>query len=68
LLLCDEPTAALDGVTGNAVLQLIRDVAVQSGRVVIVVTHDNRIFHYGSRIIHMLDGAVQKIEDQESSP
>jgi len=68
LLLCDEPTAALDGVTGSAVMQLIRDVAVQSGRVVIVVTHDNRIFHFGSRIIHMLDGAVQKIEDQESTP
>jgi putative ABC transport system ATP-binding protein len=67
LLLCDEPTAALDGVTGNAVLEMIRDVAVRPGRAVIVVTHDSRVFHFGSRIIHMLDGAVQKIEDQGST-
>ena len=62
LLLCDEPTAALDGHTGQAVMELIRDVAVQPDRAVIVVTHDSRVFHFGHCIVHMLDGVVEKIE------
>jgi putative ABC transport system ATP-binding protein len=68
LLLCDEPTAALDGQTGHAVMELIRKVAVRPDRVVLVVTHDNRIFPLGDRIVHMLDGAIQKIETSVKSP
>jgi putative ABC transport system ATP-binding protein len=62
LLLCDEPTSALDGQTGHAVMELIRDVGVRPDRVVLVVTHDNRIFPLGDRIVHMLDGIIEKIE------
>ncbi len=62
LLLCDEPTSALDGQTGHAIMELIRAVAVRPDRVLMVVTHDNRIFPLGDRIVHMLDGAIQKIE------
>jgi putative ABC transport system ATP-binding protein len=62
LLLCDEPTSALDGQTGHAVMELIRNVAVRPDRVVLVVTHDNRIFPLGDRIVHMLDGSIQKTE------
>jgi putative ABC transport system ATP-binding protein len=68
LLLCDEPTAALDGQTGHAVMELIREVAVRPDRIVLVVTHDNRIFPLGDRIVHMLDGAIQKIEAGTNNP
>lgn len=64
LLVCDEPTAALDAKSGQTVMELIREVAVQAGRVVIVVTHDHRIFDYGDRIIEMSDGRVVNITNK----
>jgi putative ABC transport system ATP-binding protein len=64
LLVCDEPTAALDAQNGQTVMQLIRSVAVQAGRAVIVVTHDSRIYHFGDRIVHMSDGAITRLERQ----
>jgi putative ABC transport system ATP-binding protein len=62
LLVCDEPTAALDAQSGQTVMQLLRKVAVQPGRAVIVVTHDNRVFGYGDRIVHMSDGRIDRVE------
>jgi putative ABC transport system ATP-binding protein len=62
LLLCDEPTAALDAHSGQAVMRLLRRVAVQPGRAVIVVTHDSRVFGLGDRIAHMGDGRVERVE------
>ena len=62
LLVCDEPTAALDAHSGQTVMELLRRVALQSDRAVIVVTHDNRVFSFGDRIIHMDDGVVTKVE------
>jgi putative ABC transport system ATP-binding protein len=62
LLVCDEPTAALDAQSGQTVMELLRRVAVQPERAVIVVTHDNRVFRFGDRIIHMSDGRVEKVE------
>jgi putative ABC transport system ATP-binding protein len=62
LLVCDEPTAALDAASGRTVMQLLRKVAVQPGRAVIVVTHDNRVFGFGDRIVSMSDGRVEKVE------
>jgi putative ABC transport system ATP-binding protein len=56
---CDEPTAALDGRSGQLIMELLRQVAVQPGRAVIVVTHDNRVLRYGDRIMEMADGRVQ---------
>src|SRR5207237_6457321 len=44
LLVCDEPTAALDASSGQTVMELLRRVAVQPGRAVIVVTHDSRVY------------------------
>jgi putative ABC transport system ATP-binding protein len=61
LLVCDEPTAALDGDTGRRVLELLREVAIGAGRGVIVVTHDSRIFRYADRTAHMLDGRVEDV-------
>jgi putative ABC transport system ATP-binding protein len=61
LIVCDEPTSALDSRTGERVLSLLREVAVREGRAVIVVTHDNRIFHHADRIAQMEDGHIVKI-------
>jgi putative ABC transport system ATP-binding protein len=62
LLVCDEPTAALDAHSGKTVMELLRRVAVQPDRAVLVVTHDNRVFEYGDRIVYMADGRIEKIE------
>jgi putative ABC transport system ATP-binding protein len=62
LLVCDEPTAALDAELGQSVMTLIREVAVQADRAVIVVTHDSRVFGYGDRIVSMNDGRVERVE------
>src|SRR5262249_24079919 len=61
LLVCDEPTAALDAHSGQTVMELLRRVAVQPGRAVIVVTHDNRVFRFGDRSIFMNDGRVERV-------
>jgi putative ABC transport system ATP-binding protein len=63
LLVCDEPTAALDAQSGQRVMDLIKQVAVQPGRAVIVVTHDSRVFGFGDRIVEMSDGRVERIEE-----
>lgn len=66
LLVCDEPTAALDHDTGLSVMGLLRDAAVRPDRAVVVVTHDNRVFHFGDRITHMDDGQIERVEARES--
>ncbi len=67
LLVCDEPTAALDGQSGRTVMELIKKVAVQPGRAVIVVTHDQRVYRYGDRIIEMADGRVINVSDDPAA-
>jgi putative ABC transport system ATP-binding protein len=62
LLVCDEPTAALDAHSGRNVMELVRRVAVQPDRAVIVVTHDNRVFDFGDRIVYMNDGRIERVE------
>ncbi len=62
LIICDEPTAALDHKTGESVMQLLATAAVAPDRAVIVVTHDNRVFHHAHTIAHMDDGVVTHIE------
>src|SRR5438270_7542455 len=61
LLVCDEPTAALDAQSGQTVMQLIRDAVVRSDRAVIVVTHDPRVYTFGDRMIVMSDGQVDRV-------
>jgi putative ABC transport system ATP-binding protein len=58
LVVCDEPTAALDAKSGRRVMDLLREVAVASDRSVIIVTHDNRIFDLADRILVMEDGRL----------
>lgn len=61
LLVCDEPTAALDAHSGQVVMELLKRVAVLPGRAVIVVTHDSRVYSYGDRMIEMADGRIEKV-------
>jgi putative ABC transport system ATP-binding protein len=70
LLVCDEPTAALDAQSGQTVMELIRRVAVGPDRSVIVVTHDSRIYPFGDRMIQMSDGVVENVTtpEEEFSP
>ena len=64
LLLCDEPTASLDGETGHQVVEQLCAVGKHPDRAVIIVTHDSRIFEFGDRIIHMEDGRVGQIQER----
>ena len=61
LVICDEPTAALDHASGEAVMGLLAANAVHPDRAVIVVTHDTRVFHYAQSIAHMDDGRIAKV-------
>jgi putative ABC transport system ATP-binding protein len=61
LLICDEPTAALDTETGVHVMELMRERALASNRSLVVVTHDNRIVPYADRIAYLLDGRLTEI-------
>ncbi len=67
LLVCDEPTAALDARSGRNVMDLLRRTTVQPDRAVIVVTHDNRVFDFGDQIVSMSDGRVDSIECQPNA-
>jgi putative ABC transport system ATP-binding protein len=58
LVVCDEPTAALDAASGRRVMELLKDVALEPDRAVLIVTHDNRIFPLADRIIGMEDGRI----------
>ncbi len=58
LVVCDEPTAALDHAAGDAVMALLRATALRPERGVIVVTHDSRVFGYADRIAEMDDGRI----------
>jgi putative ABC transport system ATP-binding protein len=64
LVICDEPTAALDARNGEIVLDLFRQVARSPERAVIIVTHDNRIFPYADRIARMDDGEIIEVSEQ----
>ena len=62
LIVCDEPTAALDHATGESVMELLASTAIHPDRAVIVVTHDSRVFHYAHSIAHMDDGCIVRHE------
>jgi putative ABC transport system ATP-binding protein len=65
LLVCDEPTSALDAKTGHTIMEILRAVAVEGDRAVIIVTHDVRVLEFGDRIAHMEDGHIIKVEASE---
>jgi len=66
LLVCDEPTSALDAETGHIVMELLASVAVRPDRAVLVVTHDNRIFHFADSTAYMNDGRIVRVETKKT--
>lgn len=58
VILADEPTAALDTRSGHAVMTLLRALAREQGRAIVIVTHDNRLLDYADRIVQIEDGRV----------
>lgn len=66
LIVCDEPTAALDAESGQTVLEILRQAALAPGRGVIVVTHDSRIFHFADRIVAMEDGRIRSVQSAKA--
>ena len=62
LLLCDEPTGALDYVTGKAILKLLQDTCRQQGMTVIVITHNTAIAPMADKVIHVKNGQVEQID------
>lgn len=68
VVVCDEPTAALDHVSGEAVMGLLAAIAVKPDRAVIVVTHDSRVFHYAHSIAHVDDGRIVDVTRGAAPP
>lgn len=68
IIVCDEPTSALDHETGAKVLELLKQKVLETGRALIVVTHDARIFSFADRIVRMDDGKIAEIRLNESQP
>lgn len=62
LLLCDEPTGALDYVTGKAILKLLQDTCRQKGMTVIVITHNTALTPMADRVIQIRNGQVKSME------
>lgn len=62
LLLCDEPTGALDYETGKAILKLLQDQARQSGTTVIIITHNKALTPMADRVVKIKSGMVQGVE------
>ncbi len=67
ILLCDEPTGALDYNTGKNILQLLQDTCRQMERTVVVITHNLAITQMADRVIHVKNGQVTKVE-QNANP
>ena len=65
LLLCDEPTGALDYVTGKAILKLLQDTCRQEGMTVIVITHNTALTPMADKVIHIKSGRVAAVERNE---
>ncbi len=61
LIVCDEPTSALDHETGHHVMELLKNVALQRDRALVIVTHDSRIFSFADRVARMDDGHIESI-------
>jgi putative ABC transport system ATP-binding protein len=68
IIVCDEPTSALDESTGHKVMELFREVALDHGRTLIIVTHDNRIFPFADQLARMNDGKIVEIIQQGQRP
>jgi putative ABC transport system ATP-binding protein len=67
IIVCDEPTSALDHVSGGKVMEMMQALSKEHGTTLIIVTHDNRIFHYADRIGEMDDGTITTIHEPQTT-
>lgn len=66
LLLCDEPTGALDYRTGKAILKLLQDTCFDTGKTVVLITHNSAFTAIADRVIHIREGRVAGVEVNEA--
>ena len=66
LLLCDEPTGALDYRTGKAILKLLQDTCFDTGKTVVLITHNSAFTAIADRVIHIREGCVAGVEVNEA--
>ena len=66
LLLCDEPTGALDYHTGKAILKLLQDTCFDTGKTVVLITHNSAFTAIADRVIHIREGRVAGVEVNEA--
>ncbi len=66
LLLCDEPTGALDYVTGKQILKLLQDTARKTGMTVVIITHNSALTEMADRVIRVKSGTITSIEHNEN--
>ena len=66
LLLCDEPTGALDYKTGKQILKLLQDTAKKENMTVLIITHNGAIAPMADKVIHFKNGTAEKIEINEN--
>jgi len=68
IILADEPTAALDSHTGRTIMEMMRDLAHERGRAVLIVTHDPRVLEFADRTIRIEDGMIVNSLPEPSVP
>ena len=66
LLLCDEPTGALDYKTGKQILKLLQDTARKENMTVLIITHNTAIAPMADKVIHFKNGTAENIEINEN--
>ena len=66
ILLCDEPTGALDYQTGKAILKLLQDTCREKGMTVVVITHNSAIAPMADRVIEIKNGKCQRVRRNEN--
>ena len=66
LLLCDEPTGALDYRTGKAILKLLQDTCRKSGMTVIIITHNKALCAMADRVVRVRSGTVESVTVNET--
>jgi putative ABC transport system ATP-binding protein len=66
VLLCDEPTGALDSKTGIRVIEALLQVNAQLGTTTLIITHNASIQHVAHRVLFFADGQISRIETNET--